>query len=129
MSAQSTSLAIVTPSNLLGLLAVALVALTLANVKLPLVGSPRAAVLALGAVGFLMCSTGALGKIIAAGGFTSPAFIAGSLLGLLALALALLVGLGVKLPWLPSERVTFLALAAIIAVKWVIALLSTTPRG
>ena len=118
MSAQTNS---VTANDVvtavLGLAAVALVFFVLTGRTLPLIADDRAALIALGVVGFVMCSLGGIGKTQATLGWTHPITIVGMLLGVAALLIVVLPLLNVKLPVLATDRSAFIALAVIMLVK------------
>jgi len=118
MSAQTNSL---TTNDVLiaalGLLAAALVFFVLTGRALPLIADDRAALIALGIVGFAMCTLGGSGRVPAALGWGHPISIAGALLGVAALLLVALPLINVRLPWLVTDRSAFIALAVIMLVK------------
>jgi hypothetical protein len=124
-------------------LALAIVVATVASISIPIIGTGRLALLAVGALGFGACMvagsnlTDATGKL----DMTSPTWIFGAGLGILAFGLVLigLVGfepvlrpVGQLLPTSvatgegATERIAIAALGALIALKWVIGLAVTT---
>lgn len=100
---------------LLGLAAAALVFLTLTG--RPPIADERGALLALGALGFVMCSVGGIGKVQATLGWTHPITLAGMVLGVAALLIVALPLINVKLPVLATDRSAFIALAVVMLVK------------
>jgi hypothetical protein len=102
---------------LLGLAAVALVFYVLTDRPVPLIPDDRGALLALGVIGFVMCSLSGIGKTQAALGWTHPIAIAGIILGLAAMLVVILPLINVKLPVIDTERSAFIALAVIMLVK------------
>ena len=78
----------------LGLLAAGLVFLVLTGRDVPIVGNEAGTLLALGLIGIAMCSLGGIGPTQSALGWAHPLTIAGSILGVLALAVIMLVKVG-----------------------------------
>jgi predicted tellurium resistance membrane protein TerC len=103
----------------LGVVALLLVAGVLSglNTRLPLIDTDRAAFIALGVLGFAMCTMGGIGVVIQKRGWADPITIIGTLMGVLALALIVLVLLGVRLPLIATDRDAFVALAGIGVLK------------
>lgn len=101
----------------LGLVAAVMVFFVLTGRSLPLIADDRAALLALGVVGFLMCTLGGIGKVQATLGWTHPITIAGSILGVVAMLIVILPLINVKLPVLSTDRLAFTALAIVMLVK------------
>lgn len=104
----------------LGLLSASVVTGTLTGTRLPLINSDRSALIALVILGMSMC---ALGMQTVTYGWTNPFNLAGTIIGALALALAAALLLGARVPYIGSERTAIIALAAVMAVKVVLAVL------
>jgi hypothetical protein len=102
---------------ILGLLAAGLVFLVLTGRDVPVVGNGAGALLALGVIGFAMCTLGGIGPTQSALGWTHPLTIIGSVLGGLALLVVALPLFGVQLPLIADTRSAVLALAVIILIK------------
>lgn len=116
-----TSASTTNPLNvILGLGATLLVVavVTGANEKLGL--GARTAFWMLFAVGFVMCALGPLGQG-ADFGWLNPRHIAGYVLGATALCLGVVVLFDLSLPLVGTTRAAFLALALVMAAKFVIA--------
>ncbi|MDF2627539.1 MAG: hypothetical protein K0R39_1370 [Symbiobacteriaceae bacterium] len=105
---------------LLGLLSAGVVTGTLTGTRLPLIHSDRSALIALVVLGMSMC---ALGMQTVTYGWTNPFNLAGTILGALALALAAAVLLGARVPYIGSDRSAMIVLAAVMAVKVVLAVM------
>jgi hypothetical protein len=101
----------------LGLAAAALVFFMLTGRALPLISDDRGALLALGLIGFVMCSLGGIGKVQSALGWTHPITIAGMVLGIAAMLIVILPLINVKLPVLTTDRSAFIALAVVMLIK------------
>lgn len=108
-------------SAVIGLLVLSLAAATLAGQRLPLISGHRAATIAVAVLGFAMCTLG-MGRSIESLGWLHPLNIAGSLLGVVAIALAAIAIFGWQLPGL-DERTILIALAAVVVLKWALSLL------
>lgn len=90
-----------------------------ANKSLPLIGSPRAALVVMLVLGMTMCTAG-IGQVAASGRWASPLAIAGYLLGA-ALLVILIGGLaGWKMPLITGPRDAVLAAGGLIGVKFLI---------
>jgi hypothetical protein len=124
-------------ANLLGILAALIVVTLLANVRLPLLGSDRAAFISLVVVGMAMCGLGGIGRAQSTLGWTDPVTLVGIVVGSLALVLiaavlagradflapvAALVG-GTSTAESSMDRAATLVLGGLIALKWAIGLL------
>lgn len=103
----------------LGFFAAAILLAYYANVSIPALESGRAVFFALTLIGLTMC---ALGMRIPAFGWLNPFNVAGVVLGVLLLALTGVVLLGVEIPFITTYRAAINALAALMAVKIVLAL-------
>ena len=91
----------------------------IAGKMLPLIGSPRASLVALLVVGMAMC-TGGIGQVGASGGWGSPMAIVGYLLGATILIIIISVFAGWKLPLITGETQAVTAVGILIAVKFLI---------
>ena len=124
-------------ANLLGVLAALMVIALLTNVRLPLIGSDRAAFSALVLIGMTMCALGGIGRAQSTLGWTDPVTLVGIVIGSFALVLiaavlagradflapvAALVG-GTSTVESSMDRAATLVLAGLIALKWAIGLL------
>jgi hypothetical protein len=124
-------------ANLLGILAALMVVALLANIRLPLLGSDRAAFISLVVVGMAMCAVGGIGRAQSTLGWTDPVTLVGIVIGSLALVLiaavlagradflapvAALVG-GTSTAESSTDRAATLVLGGLIALKWAIGLL------
>lgn len=101
----------------LGLTAATLVCLTLTGRSVPLISDDRSALLALGVIGFVMCTLGGSGKVPSILGWSHPITIVGSILGVAAMLIVILPLINVKLPVLATDRSAFIALAVVMLVK------------
>ena len=99
----------------------------LAGTRLPLITSSRAAFYGLAAIGFAMCTVG-MSKIATGLGWIHPISVIGIVLGVAALALMAVVAFGVRLPSITDDRAALIVLAALIAVKWALALVTAGLR-
>jgi hypothetical protein len=117
--------------TVLALVAVAVAYLALGGSSLPIVGNGRGALLAIAVIGFFSCSIGGISQVTELG-WTHPAIILGSAAGIVAIAIVA-AGLfgwdGLLRPIAQlapatlvtetsTERLAILALAALIAIKW-----------
>jgi hypothetical protein len=124
-------------ANVLGILAALIVVTLLFNIRLPLLGTDRAAFIALVVVGMTMCALGGIGRAQSTVGWTDPITLLGIGIGSLTLVLvaavltgrasflepiSVLVG-GTSSIGSATNRAATLALAGLIAVKWAIGLL------
>lgn len=124
-------------ANVLGILAALIVAAMVANIRLPLIGSDRAAFLSLVVVGMTMCALGGIGRAQSTLGWTDPVTLVGIVIGSLALVLvaavltgradvlapvAALIG-GTSTSESSTYRAATVVLAGLMAVKWAIGLL------
>lgn len=117
----------------LALVAVAVAFLALRGMSLPVVGNGRGALIAIAVIGFFSCSIGGISQATELG-WTHPVIILGSVVGLIAIAVVAAGVLGWD--WLlrpvaqfgpaslvtgaSTERLAIVALAALIACKWVV---------
>jgi hypothetical protein len=121
-------------ANVLGVLAVMLVVAVLANISLPLIANDRVAFYALAAIGLTMCGVGGIGRAQATLGWLHPLTLVGISLGIVAtlLIVAVLAGrtdalgpigvafYGDSAGLVSGERVALIALAIVMAAKWVL---------
>ena len=105
---------------ILGIVAAVIVYATATGQQLPIVSTPRAALIALLVIGLAMCTMGGIGQVGASGKWTSPLAILGILLGVAILVVILAAFTGWKLPFIQGEVQAVLAVAALILVKYVI---------
>ncbi len=113
----STSTANPVIPAILGIIAVLLIVSVFANIKLPILASDRAVLIALILVGGAMCASGGIGPSLAQYGWLHAVPIIGSVLGALILLIGVLTLIGVQLPLITSERAAIAAIAAISVVK------------
>lgn len=113
-------------ANVLGVLAVLMVAVVVMGSRLPLIADDRAAVLALAVIGSMMCGPG-IGRASTSLGWLHPITLTGIVLGIAALTVIGLVLTGnasllgpLVLPSGSPERAAFVLLAGIMLVKWVV---------
>ncbi len=119
-------------SMLLGMLVVYIVTAVPANTRVPFVGSDRAAFFSVFVLGFIMCAIAGIGRTQVTLGWLHPITIIGTVLGILALVLAIAVFTG-RTAFLSAaatifgastasvvsdDRVALIALTAIIFSKW-----------
>ena len=124
-------------------LALAIVVATVASISIPIIGSGRLAVLVVGALGLAACMVAGSNITDAAGKLdtSSPTWIFGAGLGILAFALVLVGLIGFEPILRPvgqllpaslasgegaTQRIAIVALGALIALKWVIGVALTT---
>jgi hypothetical protein len=124
-------------------LALAIVVATIASISIPVLGTGRLALLAVGGIGLAACMangvniTDSMGKLDTG----SPTWIFGAGLGILAFAIVLVGLVGVEPILRPvgqllpgsvasgegaEQRIAIVALGALIALKWVIGVAVTT---
>lgn len=104
---------------LLGLVVVGIVFAALTGKTLPLIGSPRASLIALLIVGMAMCVSG-IGQVGASGRWASPLAIVGYLLGTTILIIIVSALFGWKLPLIVGETQAIAAVGILIAMKYLI---------
>lgn len=102
-----------------GLLCAGIVYATLAGKTLPLISGPRAALIALLIIGMIAC-TGGIGQVGASGRWLSPLAIAGYLLGAAILVVFIAAFAGWKLPLVHNDTQAVLAVAILMAGKFLI---------
>jgi hypothetical protein len=118
-------------SIILALVAALFVFAVATNRDVPLVFSSRGALIALVALGFIMCMAGGLSPKVTRGGFswTSPFVILGILLGISAVYVTYAGLTGRNLPFVTGQRGAFILLASIIAAKWLLSRIHTLQLG
>jgi hypothetical protein len=104
----------------LGIPAALLIFAVLSGRKVPLLGSERAALLALVVVGLFICSQAGIGQVAARGIWWHPLSIAGYLLGAVIIAIGIAALFGRNLPPLTSYYQSFAAVAALAGIKLVL---------
>jgi hypothetical protein len=90
---------------------------------IPLIRTPRAAMIAVLIVGMAACTFG-IGQVAASGRWLSPVAILGYLFGAALLVLLISLIAGWKLPFIASERDAMLAVGGPLSAKFVIGILS-----
>jgi hypothetical protein len=103
----------------LGLIAAGIVYAVVNGKPFLFISGPRAGMIALFIVGLAMCS-GGIGQVGMSGRWTSPLAILGYLLGALILVIFLSVFTGWKLPWIEGGSQAVVAVAVLMAVKFLI---------
>lgn len=106
-------------SILLGIVAAVIVFSSLNGKALPLIATPRAALIALLVVGMAAC-TGGIGQVGMSGRWASPLAILGYLLGAAILLVIIGALAGWKLPVIQGETQAIVAVAVLMAVKYLI---------
>jgi hypothetical protein len=109
-------------AGLLNILALLLVVAVLTGLKLPLISSYRAGLVALIVIGMAACTMGGLGRVAAAGAWAHPLSILGYLIGALILVIAGAALFGKQLPLISGDRAVFIAVAVLIGSKWALSL-------
>jgi hypothetical protein len=104
-------------ANLLGLAIAALIAAALTSASPPLLGSDRAILLAVVALGMTMCSVGGVGRAPMKFGWTHPVTLFGIAVGTVMLLIAAAVLIGQV-----ADRTALNVFAVLLAVKWAIGL-------
>jgi len=107
-----------------GILAVLLIAAVFARIQLPMIENDRIAFYALATLGLGMCTIGGIGRTVQERGWLNPITILGTVLGILALALVLMVLASGYIPLIPDERAAFIALTGIVLVKAAVGVLT-----
>lgn len=108
--------------TLLGLLSATAAYAGITGTKLPLLSSPRAALIALLIVGMAMCS---VGMRFGTYKWTHPTMIAGSVIGAVMLTVALAGIFGLKLPFVAGPRDAIIILSGAMAIKILIDVVRT----
>ena len=104
---------------LLGIVIVVIANAALTGRSLPLIATPRSALIAILIIGMIMCM-GGIGQVGVSGNWASPLAILGYLLGT-AILLVFAAGMfGWKLPFVAGEKEAIIAMTSLIAFKYVI---------
>ncbi len=104
----------------LGLVIAGIVYATLTGKQLPLISSPRSALIAILIIGLAACAPG-IGQVSMSGRWTSPLAILGYLLGAAILVVIVSALAGWKLPYITGETQALTATAVMLAAKYLIA--------
>jgi hypothetical protein len=115
ISAGGTNLTVI----VIGILAALLVFAVLYGKRVPLLSTDRAALLALVAIGMILCTQGGIGRVAASGDWLHPFSIIGYLLGAAILVIGFAAMFGKNVPPLTDFHQSFTAVAVIAAVKLV----------
>ncbi len=107
----------------LGVVVAGIVFAALIGKTLPLIGSPRASLVALLVVGMAMC-VGGIGQVGASGRWASPLAVIGYLLGATILMVIISAFAGWKLPLITGETQAVAAVGILIAIKYLIGTVS-----
>ena len=105
--------------SVLGLVCAGIVYASLNGKALPLIATPKAALIALLVVGMAACM-GGIGQVGASGRWASPLAILGYLLGAAILIVIIAAFTGWKLPLIHSDTQAVAAVAILMLVKYVI---------
>lgn len=105
----------------LGILAASLVFAVLTGIKVPLLSSDRAALLALVVIGMSICARAGIGKVAARGEWLHPFSIVGYILGAAIIVIAVVALFGKNIPPLTSYHQSFTVVAVIALIKMVLA--------
>lgn len=105
--------------TVLMLVCAGIVFFTLNGRKLPLIDTPRAALIALVVIGMIAC-TGGIGQVGVSGRWGSPLAILGYLLGATIGMVAISALVGWRFPFIASETQAITAMAVLMGVKYVI---------
>jgi hypothetical protein len=94
----------------------------LRGVQLPMVSGPKAAFWAVTAIGVTACAVGGIGSGLVRAGqnWLDPFILAGVVLGVLALVVVGAFAAGVHLPMIADERAALIAIAGLVAAKFVV---------
>lgn len=109
---------------LLGVLAAVIVFSTLNGKTLPLIATPKAALIALLVVGMAACS-GGIGQVGASGRWASPLAILGYLLGAALLLVFISAFAGWQLPFAATYMEALVTAAVLMAVKYTVGIAGT----
>jgi hypothetical protein len=104
----------------LGFSAALLIFAVLTGRKIPLLSSERAALLALIAIGMVICSQGGIGPVADSGAWLHPFSILGYLLGAAILVIGLAALFGINIPPMTSYYQSFAVAAILAALKVVL---------
>jgi hypothetical protein len=100
----------------LGVLAGAVLVVTLTGTKVPLLSNLRISLIVFVVLGMAMCTSG-IGRVAATGQWTHPLSILGYVLGALVLAIATAAFFSVELPLVADGKQAFVAMAILAAAK------------
>lgn len=103
---------------LLAILFAAVVYIGVTGKKIPLLSSVRTDIILLVVIGMTICSQGGIGRVAASGQWSHPLSMIGYILGGLILLITLAVFLGWKLPFIQSDQQALLAIALLVALKF-----------
>jgi hypothetical protein len=104
----------------LGILVALLIFVVLTGKKVPFLNSDRAALLALVAIGMLMCTQGGIGRVAATGAWLHSFTILGYLLGAVIVLIGIAALFGRQIPPLTSDYQSFIAVAVLAGIKLVL---------
>ena len=104
-------------AHVLGLLVVVVAVAVALGVKLPVITSHRAAIIALLVVGLVICPIGGIGRVAAANAWAHPISIVGYVLGALLLVMGAAYLLGRPLPLISGDRAYVFAFSGILLAK------------
>jgi hypothetical protein len=104
----------------LAVLAAGIVYAAVTGKQVPLISSPRSALIGLLVIGFLMCAAGGINQVGVSGKWASPLAIWGYLCGTAILVVAVAAFAGWKLPWIAGDRQAVMAIGGLMTVKFVI---------
>lgn len=105
--------------NILGLLAILLVAAVISGLKIPFISNEKVAMIALLVIGMAVCSTG-IGRVASVNGWAHPVSIAGYVNGALILMIGAAALLGKSLPFIPDGRVALIVVLLLMIDKYVL---------
>jgi len=109
---------VINPSvMILAALTAAVAFLALRGTSLPLLSNPKFSVVIVLALGFALCARGGLAYVGAAGQWTHPLAIVGSLLGVAILAVAGAAIFGYRLPFVAGPSQALIAMVVLIGAK------------
>jgi hypothetical protein len=112
--------AVITPSiAVLALLAAVVVFIGATGAKIPVLSNARVDIILLVILGLTICTQAGIGRIAATGQWTHPQAILGYLLGGTILLVALAAFVGWKLPLIQNEQQALIAIALLMALKFV----------
>jgi hypothetical protein len=104
----------------LGLICAGIIYAVLIGQSLPLVSTPRAALIGLLILGMAMCGLGGIGQVGASGRWASPLAIVGYFLGAAILAVIVSAFTGWRIPLIQNDLQAVAAVAVLMAVKFAI---------
>jgi hypothetical protein len=104
----------------LGLICAGIIYAVLIGQSLPLVSTPRAALIGLLILGMAMCGLGGIGQVGASGRWASPLAIVGYFLGAAILAVIVSAFTSWRIPLIQNDLQAVAAVAVLMAVKFAI---------